>query len=170
MTGGNIILCGFMGCGKSTVGRELARRLGRRFIDMDEYIESREGVKIADIFRLCGEDDFREREHAAVLELAKMCGAVIAAGGGALAFERNVEPLRNSGVLVYLNLGFDECYGRIAQSDRPLVQSNSREHLEIIFKKREGLYRSVASHEVDASGAPEVIAERIIKAIELKKA
>lgn len=156
-----------MGCGKSTVGREMAQRLGMQFIDMDEYIESREGVKIADIFRLCGEEDFREREHAAVLELAQVRGAIIAAGGGALMFERNVEPLRVSGEIIYLNLGFDECYGRIAKSDRPLVQSNSREHLESIFKKRESLYRSVAKLEADASGTPEEIAERII--VELEK-
>lgn len=166
MTAGNIILCGFMGCGKSTVGKELARRLDRLFIDMDEFIETREGMKIADIFRLYGEEDFREREHAAALELAGKQGAVIAAGGGALAYTRNAEPLRASGEIVFLNLGFDACYERIAQSDRPLVRANSREGLEQIFKNREGLYRAVAAHEADASRAPEEVAEKIITALE----
>lgn len=165
MTERNIILCGFMGCGKSTVGKELAQKLGRQFIDMDEYIEMREGMKIADIFRLSGEDDFREREHAAVLELAQMQGTVIAAGGGALAFRRNAEPLRKSGEIVYLSLAFNICYSRIAQTDRPLVRSNSREHLEQIFNKRESLYRTVATFEIDASGTPEDVVERIMTAL-----
>lgn len=167
MTDRNIILCGFMGCGKTTVGGELAQKLRAEFIDMDEYLEAREGMKIADIFRISGEADFREREHSAVLELARKRGAVIATGGGALAFERNTEPLHDSGEIIFLSLAFDVCYARIAQSDRPLVRSNSREQLVNLFNSRESLYRAVARHEADASGTPGEIAERIISALNL---
>ena len=80
----NIILCGFMGCGKSTVGKNIARKSGRRFIDMDAYIEEEAGMTVSEIFAREGEEGFRDREHQACLELAQKSNAVIAAGGGAL--------------------------------------------------------------------------------------
>ena len=70
----NVILCGFMGCGKSTVGCNIARKTGRRFIDMDRYIEQKAGMRVSEIFAAQGEDGFRELEHEACRELADMRG------------------------------------------------------------------------------------------------
>lgn len=75
----NVVLCGFMGCGKTTVGRQLAALSGRRFVDMDEYIEQQAGMAVSEIFRQYGEDDFRRREREACRALARQTGLVIAA-------------------------------------------------------------------------------------------
>ena len=98
----NVVLCGFMGCGKTTVGRQLAALSGRRFVDMDEYIEQQAGMAVSEIFRQYGEDDFRRRERETCRALARQTGLVIAAGGGALTFAANVEALRASCVIVLL--------------------------------------------------------------------
>ena len=100
----NVVLCGFMGCGKTTVGRQLAALSGRRFVDMDEYIEQQAGMAVSEIFRQYGEDDFRRREREACRALARQTGLVIAAGGGALTFAANVEALRPSCVIVLLEV------------------------------------------------------------------
>lgn len=158
----NIILCGFMGSGKSTVGKALASRLNREFIDMDDYIESRENMKIPAIFEKSGEEYFRKLEHEAVLELAGISGLVVASGGGALTKPENVQAFQKNCVIVYLNAGFDVCYSRIASSDRPLVIKNSREQLERLYNERAAVYSRAASIEVEASGDPEKIAEAIV--------
>lgn len=76
----NVVLCGFMGCGKTTVGRQLAALSGRRFVDMDEYIEQQAGMAVSEIFRQYGEDDFRRRERETCRALAGQTGLVIARG------------------------------------------------------------------------------------------
>lgn len=164
----NVILCGFMGCGKSTAGRLLARLADADFIDMDEYIEAREKMTISEVFALYGEDGFREREHTAVLELSRMSGIVLAAGGGALTFERNAVPLRRSGDVVFLNTGFDECYRRIKDSDRPLLLANTRERLEDIYRRREKLYRSASDFEIAGGAAPHEVAAAVAELLGLK--
>ncbi|MDD2363161.1 MAG: shikimate kinase, partial [Oscillospiraceae bacterium] len=85
----NIILCGFMGCGKSTVGRRLAELTDRRFIDMDDWIVKKAGISINEIFSRLGEDEFRRYETDACNILSAQQGLVIAAGGGALTFAKN---------------------------------------------------------------------------------
>src|SRR5947208_12794232 len=98
----NIVLVGFMGTGKTAVGRELAARLGRGFADTDVWIVEEAGVPIPQIFAGEGEAAFRMREARAVARAAGLSGAVIATGGGALGTDENVERLRSSGVLVCL--------------------------------------------------------------------
>ncbi len=83
-----------MGSGKSTVGKILSKKLFYRYIDMDKYIEELSGMKIPDIFKVYGEEGFRDIEHKATCSLGKLSGAVIATGGGALTFKRNIAPLR----------------------------------------------------------------------------
>lgn len=159
----NIILCGFMGCGKSTVGKELARLLETDFIDMDEYIEKHEGMPIPEIFERYGEQDFRTREHRAVTELAGMQKTVIAAGGGALTFERNIAPLKASGRIIFLDVCFDECYSRIAETERPLVESKTRGELEALYNERRPKYLNAADLSILATGDSTEIAEESIK-------
>ena len=99
----NIVLCGFMGCGKSTVGKKLSQMTQMEFVDMDGYIEKRAGMKIPDIFEKHGEDFFRDLEHEAAVELSQRGGYVVATGGGALTFQRNVDAFKEGGVIVLLD-------------------------------------------------------------------
>ena len=98
----NIVLCGFMGCGKSTVGKNIARKSGRKFLDMDSYIEEKAGMTVSKIFEKYGEEKFRDMEHDACVELAGLEGLVIASGGGAFTFKRNVEASRARTKLFFL--------------------------------------------------------------------
>ena len=93
----NIILCGFMGAGKTVVGRELAKMMGCRFIDTDELIEREQGVAVKAIFATHGEDYFRELEYDACKKIGEMKNSVVSTGGGAMTFERNVEAIKKSG-------------------------------------------------------------------------
>ena len=103
----NIVLCGFMGCGKTTVGRNLARKSGRKFVDMDSYIEEKAGMKVSEIFEKYGENRFRDMEHEACLELADTKGLVIASGGGAFTFQRNIDAFRGKDKIVLLDVPLD---------------------------------------------------------------
>ena len=123
---GNVVLIGFMGSGKTEVGRRLAARLGREFIDTDVLIEQ-EGLTIADIFAAEGEAGFRRRERRAVDRAARTKGAVIATGGGAVLDGENVKALKRSGVLVYLQVEPDELIRRLSDSGgRPLLDPPER--------------------------------------------
>lgn len=124
----NVVLCGFMGCGKTTVGRQLAALSGRRFVDMDEYIEQQAGMAVSEIFRQYGEDDFRRREREACRALARQTGLVIAAGGGALTFAANVEALRPSCVIVLLEVKPETVLTRLkGDTSRPLLAREDKE-------------------------------------------
>ena len=100
----NIILCGFMGSGKSTVGLLLAKKLGMSFIDLDTYIEKKEGMTVSKIFEKYGEPYFRKVEKESAKELAEKNGLVIAAGGGTLVDKENADTFRTSGKIVLLDL------------------------------------------------------------------
>lgn len=112
--GRNIILCGFMGCGKTTVGKRVAARTGRRFVDMDEFITQQAGMSVSEIFARLGEADFRRREREACRELAGERDCVIATGGGALTFPENVEALAGSGPIVLLDVAPEVLLLRLA--------------------------------------------------------
>ena len=103
----NIILCGFMGCGKSTVGPLLAGMSGRKFVDMDSYIEQHAGKTVSAIFAEDGEPHFRALEREACAVLAAQSGLVIAAGGGTLVQQGNADILRKTGVIVLLDASLD---------------------------------------------------------------
>lgn len=159
----NVVLGGFMGCGKTTLGRALARRLGRPFLDLDDYIRESRGLSIPEIFANHGEAAFRDMEHSAIRELSGVGGLVLALGGGALATPRNVELLRKTGVVLYLNPGFHECYRRIQDSERPLVSQNTRDQLEELFRKRQIVYRRAADAELDTSSPLEFCVDRAVE-------
>jgi shikimate kinase len=98
----NLVLVGFMGTGKTTIGRAAARLLRFRFVDTDQWIERQEGRKVAAIFRTEGEESFRRKEEAAIATLSNESGLVLATGGGCLTRPANVEALKRSGLLVCL--------------------------------------------------------------------
>jgi shikimate kinase len=162
-------LVGMMGAGKSTVGRALARRLGRRFVDADAEIERAAGRRIPDIFAQEGESGFRARERAAVEALAAS-GAVVALGGGAVAQPALRERLLASGVVVYLRAAPETLLARIGDTDeRPLLAglgaAERGARLRELLAQREAAY-ACAPLAVDTDGlSADDVAERIARAL-----
>ena len=143
-----ILLCGFMGCGKTSVGQALAFRLKWDFLATDAMIEKRQGCSIPQIFQQQGEEAFRRMEEETARLLGKRKNTVISTGGGFLMRDQTVQALRSHAdgfeTVVFLDCSFEACYQRIRNSDRPLVRNNSREELEQIFEQRQARYRQVA--------------------------
>ncbi|WP_346354477.1 shikimate kinase [Azotosporobacter soli] len=124
----NIVLIGFMGTGKSTVGRLLARRLGRPFVDSDKKIEMWHGMTIKEMFAQHGEAYFRQCEQEAIARLARYRHAVIATGGGVVLLEENMFRLRQHGVIIALTAELDMILARTSRKDvRPLLNKGERE-------------------------------------------
>jgi shikimate kinase len=147
-----IYLVGFMGCGKSTVGRALADELGWSFFDLDDEIESGAGSTISEIFDRQGEQMFRALEAAALAKRVKAVQAghpqVIALGGGALMDDKNFELVSNHGVVVWLDAPFELIEKRVAaESHRPLARD--REKLRELFDARSPRY-ALADYRVEA--------------------
>lgn len=152
----NIVLIGFMGCGKSTVGRELHQRLGYRLMDIDHIIEETMGKKITEIFREEGEHAFRDFETMQLEEIAKQTGArhIISTGGGIVIRRENRALLRRLGYIVWLHAPEDVIFDRTSRSrDRPLLNSpDAREKISALLAEREPWYRETAHLRVDTAG------------------
>lgn len=151
-----IILVGMMGAGKTTIGRGLARALGREFLDLDHELEARCGVRIPTIFEIEGETGFRKRESAALAACVARRGIVLATGGGAVLAEANRQALKTSGVIVYLRANVDELYRRTCRDrNRPLLATpNPRATLASLLTQREPLYQEVADLIVETGAMP----------------
>lgn len=143
---GNLFFIGFMGAGKTTIGRTVARHLGRPFFDTDHEIESRCGVRITTIFELEGEEGFRRRETRVLDDLSRRSGIVLATGGGIVTRPENREMLRTRGHVIYLDAALPELWRRVRRNrNRPLLQvENPRARLEALFCERDPLYREIA--------------------------
>jgi shikimate kinase len=144
--GNNIYLVGMMGAGKTTIGKLLARRLGRCFLDSDHVIEQRTGVKIPHIFEVEGEPGFRRRESQVLGELAEQTDLVVATGGGIVLSEDNRACLARSGLVVYLHVPPRILWERTRNDkNRPLLQvADPRGRIEQLHAQRDPLYRAVA--------------------------
>ncbi|MEX2224656.1 MAG: shikimate kinase [Candidatus Rokuibacteriota bacterium] len=140
--GDNVVLVGFMGAGKSSVGRLLARRLGRCFVETDDMITAREGRSIPEIFADRGEAHFRTLEEEAVRLLALKCGDVIATGGGLPCRDGRPEALRALGTVVWLTGDLDALYERARRAgERPMLAGRGRDEIEALYRAREVYYR-----------------------------
>lgn len=142
-----------MGAGKTTVGRQLARRLGRRFFDSDHEIVERTGVLIPTIFEIEGEEGFRRRESQTIAELSSVDNIVLATGGGAVLNPENRRILHETGWCVYLNVPPVLLYERTKHDrNRPLLQvENPLAKLEELYAARDPLYREAAHFVVEGS-------------------
>ncbi len=142
----SVFLVGPMGAGKTTIGKLLAKQLGRHFVDSDWYIESQTGADIAWIFAKEGEVGFRERETRAIDELTQKSAIVLATGGGAVMCAENRAFLSQRGIVVYLNAPVDVQMARTAKDkSRPLLQQpNPKKILQELYNIRDPLYREVA--------------------------
>lgn len=157
-----VFLCGFMGCGKSTVGKILAKKLECSFTDMDNYIVEKQGMSIPQMFAEKGEEFFRNAETEAVRELSENTG-VIACGGGAMLRKVNADIANSAGTVVFIDVPFESCYARISgDKNRPIVANNTKEELNLIYDGRAPIYKENSAVTADGSGSPEEIAERII--------
>ena len=149
----NIYLVGLMGAGKTTVGRMLAKRLGRLFLDSDHEIVERTGVPIPTIFEIEGEDGFRRREAQTIHELTAGSDLVLATGGGVVINPENRQRLHETGWVVYLNVPPRLLYERTRHDrNRPLLQvEDPLARLEELHALRDPLYREAAHMVVDGS-------------------
>ena len=146
-----------MGAGKSTVGKLLARKLGRRFIDSDHAIEERSGVKIPLIFEMEGEPGFRKREAQMIAELTQENDLILATGGGSVLAPENRQALSSRGVVIYLHANPNELWHRTKGGEgRPLLQNGDpRQILTKLYAERDPLYREIATHIIE-TGKPSV--------------
>ena len=167
---GTVWLVGMMGAGKSTVGPVLARRMGRRFVDLDAEIERLAGAPINQIFEREGEEGFRRRERAAIRSWAG-AAVVVALGGGAIAQPGAPEALRESGVVVYLRVRLDTLMARLGDCDtRPMLRDLDpqarRRRVEALLEDRGAAYESATVRvDVDDRNALD-IARRAHQALE----
>jgi len=143
---GNLFLVGLPGAGKSTLGRQLARRLAKIFVDADSELEQRLGVSIPTIFEIEGEASFRDREESVLADLVARTGIVLATGGGVVLRPANRERLKANGTVVYLCAEPAMLFERVHKSrNRPLLNTSDKlARLEQLFQDRDTLYREVA--------------------------
>lgn len=152
----NIALTGFMGTGKSTVGRRLARELGLRFFDLDDLIEKEAGLPVKEIFNTHGEGRFRQMESTVIEKLSSGLfgrGIVISTGGGAVVNPVNRKMLKSWGILVCLRASVDEILKRVGgKDDRPLLSGHDKKTaVERLLRYREEAYRD-SDFTVDTTG------------------
>jgi shikimate kinase len=157
-----VYLVGMPGAGKSTVGRELAGRLGVPFVDLDDEIERETGTTVARIFREEGEAAFRTLEAAALVKASMDDPSVVACGGGIVLEPANRITLRNTGTVVYLDVPLEDLRRRVPpDADRPLIRREG--DLERLLESRGPLYREFAGNVVDGRGDPGEVADAIVE-------
>ena len=160
----NLILCGFMGSGKSTIGKLLSEKLGARFIDTDSYIEQKEGMTISEMFEKYGEDYFRQRELETCEALSQLQKTVISTGGGTLLREENLRALKKNGVVFLLNISSRTVLNRLKNdTTRPLLQQEDKEKaVKMMLTKRTPLYNRAADYVIDAEESPRKVCLKIL--------
>ena len=162
----NLILCGMMGAGKTTIGIKIAELTGRRWYDTDGLIEDKYG-KISDIFEYYGEAHFRKLETEIVKDLANHNDLVISTGGGLVLKKENNEVLQKNGKIIFLRATLDTLAKRLkVDGNRPLLQTSTesiRDRLARLMAERSPIYEHVADYIVDVDGKmPEEIAREIV--------
>lgn len=166
-----IYLIGFMGSGKTTHGKQIARMMGYDFLDVDQWIVEKEGKSIPEIFAVEGESRFRELETAAIREMKKMQKVVIATGGGLPCHADNMQMLKDSGLTVYLKLSPEALLSRlkVSKTRRPLMEGKTEEEMYATIRKmlteREPWY-SQADMVIDGLDR---VNERVVNAIQRRK-
>lgn len=167
-----IFLIGFMGSGKSSLGRELAHKLGLSFIDIDTYIEQKTSSSIAGIFNMQGEEKFREIEHQCLQELMLAENVVIATGGGTPCFHNNMEIINKNGISIYIKLNAGILASRLVddKDKRPILKftdntKSFRENIEHLLETREPCYLK-ANYIVEGKNiSAKIIIEKLAGAI-----
>jgi len=159
----NIFLIGFMGSGKSTVGKLLAEKLNLKFIDIDEEIEKQENKKIPQIFKENGEMYFRNLEKEKIKEFQNKKGYVVSTGGGLGADKENMEFMKKNGIVIWLDVSLDEVLNRCKNDpNRPLL-NKPLDDLKKLYEKRKNVYSMAHTHIKTDEKNPKEITEEIIE-------
>ena len=166
MNGKNIVLIGMPGSGKTTFGKELARRLGRKFVDADDFLEALEGKTIKEMFAV-GEDCFRAAETRTAKALAAERDLVVACGGGVVKRAANIEIYKTTGVVVFIDRSPDDIVTDVDVASRPLLKEGAQKVYDL-YEERIALYRAAADHTVKNDAGIEAVLdelERLVRAI-----
>jgi shikimate kinase len=164
-----VALIGFMGSGKSTIGRLLASRLGYSFLDLDAVIEAESGRSIRELFATEGEEAFRARESSALAALAGRRRLVLAAGGGAPIGERNRAFFRAAATF-YLEITFEEFLERTARSTARPLRCRSIEELKALYEQRRPIYEALGPRIPTGGRSPQEAVEEILDLLRLRAA
>ncbi len=158
-----LVLTGFMGTGKTAVGKRVAEKLGREFVDTDALLEAREGMTVREIFARRGETYFRDRESALCVELAAQNNLVIATGGGALVSARNREAFVHACVIC-LDASAAAILARVGNAaDRPMLRGDARERIAQLLAARRDAYSQIARHVDTTEQSLEQVADAILE-------
>lgn len=145
-----IALCGFMGAGKTTIGKKVSKKVDFKYIDLDDYIVEKSGKSIAQIFNDSGEGEFRRLETDSLKEvLNNETDALISLGGGTLERDENVTALKECAKIIYISVPFNVCYTRIRNTDRPLVKQLTEAQLRDRYIARDKRFRETADYIVE---------------------
>ena len=160
-----VALVGMMGAGKSHIGALLAKALGFQVVDIDKVIEQKAGLSIPEIFEKFGEEKFRDVEAKTIGESLDQRACVLSTGGGALAYEKSLQALKDESLMIWLDADSDILWSRIQDSDRPLLQTeNPRGTLEALIEDREPLYQQAHIHVKVCDNASDTL-NRVLKAL-----
>ena len=157
----NIVLIGMPGSGKTTLGKQLASRLGRTFVDADDFVVQLEGKTIADMFAV-SEEYFRDAETRAAQELAKRRGLVVACGGGVIKRSVNIEIFKETGVVIFLDRSPDDIVTDVDVASRPLLKDGKQKVYDL-YDERIALYRSAADYTIVNDKKAEEILDELVR-------
>lgn len=157
----NIVLIGMPGSGKTTLGKQLASRLGRTFVDADDFVVQLEGKTIADMFAV-SEEYFRDAETRAAQELAKRRGLVVACGGGVIKRDVNIKILKRTGVVIFLDRSPDDIVTDVDVASRPLLKDGKQKVYDL-YDERIALYRSAADYTIVNDKKAEEILDELVR-------
>ncbi|WP_028950774.1 shikimate kinase [Sulfurihydrogenibium subterraneum] len=164
----NIYLVGFMGSGKSTVGKILADKTSREFVDVDKLIEEREKMSIKDIFEKKGEPYFRELERKYLQELLNTQNLVVSTGGGLGAGAENMNQMKKNGIVVWLDINLNTVLERIKNDENRPLLNQPLEKIKQLFEERKKVY-GLATYRINVENkTPFQIVEEILNKIKMK--
>lgn len=160
----NIVLIGMPGSGKSTIGLMLSKKLDMKFVDMDEHIEKREQNTIKELFAV-SEECFRDAETRCALEMSNMDNCIIAAGGGIIKRKENIDFLKQSSIIVFLNRSVEDIVSDIDMSTRPLLKDGIKRVYDL-YDERIDLYKTCCDIEILNCGCIQETVNKIISEVE----
>lgn len=156
----NIILIGMPGCGKTTIGKLIAKELHREFCDIDDYIEKTQGKKIEELF-LYGEDYFRKIESLAVEEVSKKNSIVISTGGGVIKLPQNISILKKNGYMIFIDRPIEKIIEDIDITKRPLLKDN-KDSIMKLYQERYDLYKKYADYIIKNDTSLDEVVKKIV--------